>query len=136
MENRKVVIVDDEPDVVALAAESIRQDGWQPIIAADGAEAFATVTAEKPWLLIVGEHLSDMAGHELLVRLWREVSAEERPRRLMLLRPYTGGWFGRFSEYGEAARGIDMYLAKPFHPQELRAFLSRLHASLSAGASP
>jgi DNA-binding response OmpR family regulator len=125
--NRKVVVADDEPRMVELAATNIALDGWQVITAESGAQAFDNITSEKPWSLIVGETLTDMAGHHLLQRLVREVAAEDRPSILMLLRPYSGGGFGRWSEFGEAAHMPDMYLTKPFNPLELRSFVNRLY---------
>lgn len=125
--NRKVVVVDDEPQMLELAATCVALDGWHVIPAQTGAQAFDKITSEKPWALLVGETLTDMAGHHLLQRLVREVAAQDRPRILMLLRPYSGGGFGRWSEFGEAARMPDMYLTKPFNPLELRSFVNRLY---------
>lgn len=114
--SHSIVVVDDEPHVTQMVTDSPQSDGYEVITAATGAEALAEVTSSHPWLLILGETLTDMAGHRLLQLIARDIAAGARLSIIMLLRPYSGGGFGRWAEFGEAARMPDMYLSKPFNP--------------------
>ena len=44
----KVLIADDEPDVLAIAAKKIREAGFEVVAAADGVEAWEKIKSESP----------------------------------------------------------------------------------------
>ena len=122
---KNIIVVDDEPHIVALVAEVLEREGYRVITASGGEEALALMAPEHSWLLILGVSLPDMGGNDLLRRL----DATTRLRVIML--------HGRWHECGGIQDGRqhfhpDMYLNKPFNPRELVQFVRRIYASLDA----
>ncbi len=119
--NINALVVDEIVDVVHKTADLIRDEGYPTMECISGAEALAAITAQNPWLLVVGETLSDMAGHTFLLQLLEEHLAP--PCTIMLTKPYSGGGFGRWAEFGPAQKMPNIYLTKPFNPAEFRHFV-------------
>src|ERR1700730_6694727 len=115
-----VLVVDDDPKIVARVRASLISGGFDVVTAADGAEALRLVRERNPRLVVLDLMLPEMDGLEVT----REVSGWSDVPILMLTA--RGSVQDRMGGFGE---GADDYLVKPFAPSELvarvRAILRR-----------
>ncbi len=125
MMNNLVLVVQSDPLVSQRVVESIALDDWHTITVSTGAEGFDAVVANKPWLAIMDETLSDMTGDRLRETIAAEVLNENFPRIIMLRRANSGGGLEVYKEI-DRMFPVDMYLSKPFNSAELRSFVNRL----------
>jgi DNA-binding response OmpR family regulator len=115
-----VLVVDDDPKIVALVRAYLISGGFDVVTAADGAEALRLVRERKPRLVVLDLMLPEMDGIEVTreVRRWSDV-----PILMLTARGSVQDRIGGFRE------GADDYLVKPFAPSELvarvRAILRR-----------
>ena len=127
----RVLVVDDEPDIVALVAYHLAKAGYRVSTAANGADALAAARDERPALIVLDLMLPAMSGFEVLEQL-RAADATRDIAVLML---------SARREEPDRIRGLslgaDDYLSKPFSPQELilrvGAILRRVSASGPSG---
>lgn len=122
----RILVVDDEPDIVALVAYHLARAGYGVSTASSGPEALAKATAELPSLVVLDLMLPGMSGFDVLERL----RADPRTANIAVLTLTAR------REEPDRVRGLtlgaDDYLTKPFSPQELTlrvaAILRRLRA--------
>ena len=116
----RVLVVDDEPDIVALVAYHLAKAGYRVSTAAAGPDALALARRERPALVVLDLMLPGMSGFEVLEQL-RHDDATRAIAVLMLTAR---------KEEPDRIRGLslgaDDYLTKPFSPQELRTRIGRL----------
>lgn len=128
----RILVVDDEPDIVALVAYHLARAGYRVSTASSGDDAITAVGRERPALVVLDLMLPGMSGYEVLERL----RAGEETRTLAVL------MLTARREEADRIRGLtlgaDDYLTKPFSPQELvlrvAAILRRVHSSDQAAA--
>ncbi|MEM6803140.1 MAG: response regulator transcription factor [Bacteroidota bacterium] len=121
MARNKVLIVDDEKDILDLLEYNLEKEGYDVLLAMDGEEAISLAKSEKPNMVLLDIMMPQMDGIETCRRL-REL-------------PELKGTFivfltARAEEYSELAgfdAGADDYIAKPIKP---RVLLSRIKAIL------
>ena len=119
----RVLVVDDEPNLVRLLAESLSDAGYEVLTAAEGQEGVRRLYADRPDLVVLDVRMPRMDGWETLKRV-REVS--DVPVILLTARDAEADRLRGF------ALGADDYVTKPFSLAELgarvRAVLARAHA--------
>ena len=133
---RSVLVVDDDPDLLPLAVYHLAANGYRILTARSAAEGLAIARGAEPDLVIVGAHLPDLSGLELLRRLRvpGPPGAASDPREdvaVLLLLAEDGA--GREAERLEVlALGADDVLTAPFNVQEIvlraAAILRRVHS--------
>jgi two-component system phosphate regulon response regulator PhoB len=109
----RILVVDDEPDIIALVAYHLVKHGYRVATASDGNEAIRAAKQELPALIILDLMLPGKSGYEVLEEL-RAAPATRDTAVLMLT--------ARKEEEDRIrglALGADDYLTKPFSPQEL-----------------
>jgi two-component system phosphate regulon response regulator PhoB len=109
----RILVVDDEPDIIALVAYHLVKHGYRVSTASDGNEAVRAARQELPALIILDLMLPGKSGYEVLEEL-RAAPATKDTAVLMLT--------ARKEEEDRIrglALGADDYLTKPFSPQEL-----------------
>jgi two-component system phosphate regulon response regulator PhoB len=125
----RILVVDDEPDIVALVAYHLAKAGYRVSTAASGAEALQSARDEHPALVILDLMLPGMSGFEVLEQL-RADEATQQVAVLMLTAR---------REEPDRIRGLslgaDDYLTKPFSPQELVLRVGAILRRLSAGGA-
>lgn len=128
----RVLVVDDEPDIVALVAYHLARAGYRVSTASSGTDAVDVATRECPSLIVLDLMLPGLSGFDVLERL----RASERTRDVAVL------MLTARKEEPDRIRGLslgaDDYLTKPFSPQELvlrvAAILRRVGSSQVAAA--
>lgn len=116
---QKVLVVDDDPDIVELLEYNLRKEGYKVKSAADGREGIQTAKVFRPDLILLDIMMPRQDGIEMA----RTIRADHdlRDTYLMFLT-------ARSEEYSEIAAfevGADDYITKPIKP---RALMSRINA--------
>jgi DNA-binding response OmpR family regulator len=119
-ENKRIVVVDDEPSVQEVVRAYLEKDGYHVFVAGTGGEGVALAERVKPGLIVLDLMLPDVPGEEIA----REIRSRSDMPILMLTAKASED-----QRVGGLVLGADDYLVKPFSPRELvarvRAILRR-----------
>jgi two-component system alkaline phosphatase synthesis response regulator PhoP len=118
---QKILIVDDEPDILELIEYNLKKEGYQVFTARNGQEAVTEAKKNLPDLIILDIMMPKMDGIEAC-RIMRTMPEFKNTFMVFLT--------ARSEEYSEIAGfnvGADDYIAKPIKP---RALISRINAIL------
>jgi len=128
MMERKVLVVDDEIHIVHVVAIKLRNNGFEVITAANGAEAFDLACEEQPDIIVTDYQMPVMSGLELVEKIRENESTKNIPVILLTARS-----FAIEQEQQEYLR-ISQCLSKPFSPKELlRSIEDVLHSQSVVG---
>jgi two-component system alkaline phosphatase synthesis response regulator PhoP len=119
----RILAVDDEPNIVRLIQVNLERHGYQVETANNGAQALAKIKANRPDLLVSDVMMPEMDGFELLANVRRDPSLMDLPVIMLTAKAQDGDVLQGYKT------GADMYLTKPFNPQELLAFVKRILSS-------
>ncbi|WP_043526439.1 response regulator transcription factor [Litchfieldella xinjiangensis] len=109
----RVLVVDDEPNIVLSLEFLMQQAGFEVATAFDGEEALSRISEQPPDLVLLEISLPGISGFDVLERL-REIPAHARLPIIMLTA------HGRDVEREKGlALGADDYVTKPFSTQAL-----------------
>ena len=112
-EGNRVLVVDDEPNIVEVVSMALRYQGFTVETAATGREAIAAVTRFKPHLMVLDVMLPDMEGFEVAERLGAQRAGV--PIIFLTARDATD------DKIRGLTGGGDDYVTKPFSLEELVA---------------
>ena len=120
----KILLVDDEQDILEIVGYNLSQEGYQIVTASNGKEAIAKAKKEHPQLIIMDVMMPEMDGME----------ACENIRKIPELQDTIITFLtARSEDYSQVAgfdAGADEYIAKPIKPKVLvskvQALLRRL----------
>jgi pilus assembly protein CpaE len=119
----KILIVDDDPNVQRLLQYTLKQEGYDVFVAADGAEGFRLWGTESPDLILLDVMLPKLDGYQVAAKIRAEEGTASHVPIIMLTAE---------REVEQKVRGLragaDDYLIKPFHPAELLARIKSLLA--------
>jgi DNA-binding response OmpR family regulator len=116
----RILIVDDEPNIVVPLEFLMRREGYDVAIAADGEAALAALAERTPDLVILDVMLPRMSGFDVC----RRIRADARWRELKILMLTAKG---RESEMQKGLElGADAYVTKPFSTRDLVARIRAL----------
>jgi two-component system, OmpR family, alkaline phosphatase synthesis response regulator PhoP len=118
----KILVVDDEPNIVKVISAYLKPEGYEVYIASDGNTAIKAFNAYKPNLVILDVMLPGMDGIEVLTRLRRESNVY-----VILLTARTE----ETDKVVGLTVGADDYVTKPFSPRELTARVKAAFRRLS-----
>jgi len=119
---KKVLIADDEQNIVISIEFLMKREGFQVLIASDGEEALAKVLSEKPDLILLDVMMPKKNGYEVCQSI-KSDSSLASVKVLMLTAK------GRDTEIAKGmAIGADAYMTKPFSTRELVAKAKELLA--------
>ena len=124
---QKILIVDDEPDILELIEYNLKKEGYQVYSARNGQEAVAEAKRTQPDLIVLDIMMPKMDGIEAC-RIMRTMPEFKNTFMVFLT--------ARSEEYSEIAGfnvGADDYIAKPIKP---RALVSRINAILRRNSPP
>ena len=115
----KILVVDDDLDLLGLVSYALRQAGYLVVEAADGRAALETFDREQPNLVLLDYNLPHLSGIDVLRKL-RE-RGERTPVMMLTVRS------AEEDQVRALDSGADDYLTKPFSP---RTVLARVRALL------
>jgi pilus assembly protein CpaE len=118
----KILVVDDDPNVQRVLSYTLKQEGYEVLVANDGAEGFKLWSSEDPALILLDVMLPKMDGYQVATKIREEESNTHVPIIMLTAE----------REIEQRVRGLragaDDYLIKPFHPAELLARIKSLLA--------
>jgi two-component system phosphate regulon response regulator PhoB len=109
----RILVVDDEPDIVALVVYHLAKAGFRIATASNGADALRLAQQDRPALVVLDLMLPGMSGLEVLDELRASDSGQDIGVLLLTARRDEPDRIKGLSS------GADDYLTKPFSPQEL-----------------
>jgi len=117
---KKILIVDDEPNIVISLEYLMKKEGFAVAIANDGDAALAMAASFQPDLVLLDVMMPKKSGYEVCQQM-RGDAAQADVKILMLTAK------GRESEVAKGvALGADAYVTKPFSTKELVARVKSL----------
>ena len=124
----RVLVVDDEINIVRLIQVNLERHGYTVETAYNGAEALAKIKENRPDLLVSDVMMPEMDGFELLANVRRDPMLMDLPVIMLTAKAQDKDVMEGYKT------GADMYLTKPFNPAELIAFAKRiLSSSIDSG---
>ncbi len=127
MTGAKILVIDDEPNIIKLVSAYLKPEGYEVYTATDGVSGLKAARTYKPELIVLDIMLPGLDGIELLSQLRREsqvyvimltARAEETDKIIGL------------------SVGADDYVTKPFSPRELVARIKAALRRMSVSPSP
>ena len=118
---KKILIVDDEPDILEFLQYNLRKEGYQVVTAPDGQQAIFTAEKEKPHLILLDIMMPEMDGVEACRQLRARKEFDDTPIAFLTARDED------FSQIAALDVGGDDYITKPIKP---RVLVSRINALL------
>jgi two-component system, OmpR family, alkaline phosphatase synthesis response regulator PhoP len=133
LKRQKIVVVEDEPDILEVFDYNLTREGFRVVTARDGADGLKKIRQELPDLVVLDLMLPGMDGLEVCRRL----RGDDVTRALPVVMVTAKG------EEADIVVGLGMgaddYLVKPFRPRELlarvRAVLRRSQSQTQTAAS-
>jgi len=117
---RRILIVDDEPNIVLSLEFLMQQSGFDVAVARDGEEALARMAAFRPDLVLLDIMLPKLNGYEVCQKL--RANPDWDGVKVVMLSAK-----GRELEVSKGlALGADAYVTKPFSTRELIDQVRRL----------
>ena len=116
---KKILVVDDDPDLSSIIQEGLRGQGFDVITAADGYEALKAVKAQRPDLIVADLMMPNLKGWGLAQKL------REDPQHKKIPIIHLSGTI-REEHKGEELEAGDYYFPKPFDFDKLLAKIKEL----------
>lgn len=110
---KKVLVVDDDEDIVNIVSALLQSEGYHTITAQNGKDAFAKAMTDKPDLIIADIMMPEMDGWEFCWRVREDKSLGETPFIFLTARADV------MDQIRGSEIGADDYIIKPFRKQEL-----------------
>jgi len=112
---KKILVADDEKDIVELIAYNLEREGFAVSRAYDGQKAWEMVNAEKPDLVILDLMMPELPGMEVCTRIRRQEATAALPIIMLTAKSDP------LDKILGLEIGADDYITKPFHVRELIA---------------
>ena len=116
----KVLIADDEPNIVVSLEFMMKREGYEVVVARDGIQALEAIRRERPALVLLDAMMPGMSGFEVCEAV--RADAAVRDTRILMLTAK-----GRETDVARGVgAGADAYVTKPFSTKELVAQVKTL----------
>lgn len=126
----RILVVDDDPQIVRLARSYLEQAGFEVLAASDGERALHVIRADHPDLIVLDLMLPGRSGWDLTELIRKDAALAHLPIIILTARVEDADRISGF------ALGADDYVPKPFNPLELaarvQAVLRRASGQVSA----
>ncbi len=113
LENRSVLVVDDEPQVAWVLRFSLEHEGFNTYTASNGVEALEEIAKHHPTVMILDLMMPEMDGWAVLEKM-RKLPVGERPRVIIV-----SALSGPEEKAKATALGVDAFVPKPFDIEQL-----------------
>jgi two-component system, OmpR family, alkaline phosphatase synthesis response regulator PhoP len=120
----KILLVDDEPDILEIVGYNLSQEGYQVLTASNGKEAIQVARKELPQLIIMDVMMPEMDGMEACEHIRKIPELNEVIITFLTARSED------YSQVAGLEAGADDYISKPIKPKilvsKVKALLRRL----------
>lgn len=120
---KKILIVDDEPDINTILVAFLRASGYDTVSAKDGVEAIDLAHAESPHLILLDVMMPEMSGYQVARLLKDDPATKDIPVIMLTAKTQQSDRFWGLDS------GAAAYLHKPF---ELSDVLSHVRELIGA----
>jgi two-component system, OmpR family, alkaline phosphatase synthesis response regulator PhoP len=124
---KRILIADDEKDIVGLVAYNLEQEGFAVLKAYDGRKAWETIQAQRPDLVLLDLMMPEIPGMEVCRMIRRQASTASLPVIMLTAKSDP------VDKILGLEIGADDYITKPFHVREL---IARVRAVLRRSEPP
>jgi DNA-binding response OmpR family regulator len=121
---KKIVIIEDEPDILEVLSYNLKREGYEVLTASDGTGGLALIRREMPDMVLLDLMLPGMDGVEICSNIKKD---PESQNTLIIMVTAKGEESDIVLGLGV---GADDYITKPFSPKEL---IARVKAVLRRG---
>ena len=112
-EKKKILVVEDEPNIIKLVTFILESNGYEVIPACIGSEGIEKAKAEKPDLIVLDVMMPEMDGFEVAKILNADPATKDIPILMLSSK----------AQFEDKMKGIDSgatdYITKPFEKEEL-----------------
>jgi DNA-binding response OmpR family regulator len=117
---KRVMVLEDEPNISEALRFILSRNGWQVEVSADGHTAIGAMRADPPDLLILDLMLPDLSGFDILRSLRAEAGTRDLPVLMLTAK-------GQGADRAEAERlGVTRFMTKPFANADVIAAVREL----------
>ncbi len=109
----KILVVDDEKDVVELLKFLLEKDGHQVSTAYNGREAIDVIPSAKPDLILLDVMMPEMDGYTVQTLLLNNPETKNIPLIILTAK-------GQLKDVFAVSTNVKAYMEKPFDPKALR----------------
>jgi DNA-binding response OmpR family regulator len=120
---KRILLVDDDREIVEAMRITLETAGYEVKIARDGNQGLAMAERDDPDLLILDMMMPKRSGFLVLERL--RLDRQKYRMRIIMITANEGS---RHKDYAEKALGVDDYIRKPFPMDTLLRSVNRLLA--------
>ena len=113
----RILIVDDEPDILEILGYNLKKEGYEVFMAEDGLQAIVQAKKHKPHLIVMDVMMPNMDGIEACIKI------RETPELSKTIITFLSARSEDYSQISGLNAGADDYLTKPFFFSELNARL-------------
>ena len=111
--SRKILVADDEPNIVISLEYLMKREGYTVLVARDGQEALDMIARDRPDLVLLDVMMPKKSGFEVCQAV--RASEELQATKILMLTAK-----GRDTDLAKGlALGADAYMTKPFSTREL-----------------
>ena len=121
--NERILVADDDEDILALVTTVLERDGYKVVAARDGAAAVAAAAQQRPDLAVLDVSMPELDGLEVLRRLRADPGTSDVPVVMLSARVQEDDVKTGFET------GANAYVQKPFSPRELSDRVAELLGS-------
>jgi DNA-binding response OmpR family regulator len=121
---KRVLLIEDEPNIIEAIRFILSRDGWSVDTHSDGATAVSAIEAKRPDIVILDVMLPGLSGFEIL----RTVREDEAHAALPILMLTARGQ--QKDRDMAAAAGVSAFMTKPFSNAQMLQMVHRLYAEM------
>jgi len=121
---KRILVVDDEPHIRRVLGSILGSQGFDVLMASDGAQALDELVAERVDLVILDLLMPGANGLEILAKIRSDPERAETPVIILTAKGQDADRDAAF------AGGANDFLTKPFSPKKL---IARIHEILGTG---
>jgi DNA-binding NarL/FixJ family response regulator len=118
--SKRLLVVDDEPNLLRAVAACLRTEGYEVTTARSGRDALASLAESVPDLIISDVRMPGMDGHTLVHRI------RSSPRTALIPVIFLTAKELKRDRIEGFRTGVDAYITKPFEPDELLAVITAI----------
>ena len=119
MSKKKILIVDDDPQVVMMTKSRLEANGYEVLTATNGTETIRMTQESKPDLILMDVIMPAMDGSEVCMKLKADEGTRDIP--ILMLTAYAR----KDLEMKCLQAGAKAVILKPFNPTELLALIKK-----------
>lgn len=116
---KKVLIIDDEPNVRKVLSILFKSNGYEVVVADDGDVGLETAKKEKPDAIILDVVMPTLDGYSTCMLLKEDPEVRDIPVIMLTARDTNK------SKYASESFGAQYYLSKPYEAEELLGLVEK-----------